>query len=65
MAGLVGPGLFTFIFSQSIGAGAVIHAPGMAFFVAAGILMVSLAVSIAVRPSRQGSGLRVQGTAGV
>ena len=52
IAGLIGPGLFTFIFSKSIGAGAVIHAPGMAFYVAAGILIVSLIVAESVRPSR-------------
>jgi DHA1 family tetracycline resistance protein-like MFS transporter len=52
IAGLIGPGLFTFIFSKSIGAGAVIHAPGMAFYVAAGILILSLIVAESVRPSR-------------
>jgi len=51
IAGLLGPGLFTYIFSKSIGAGAVIHAPGMAFFVAAGILVVSLIVAETVKPS--------------
>jgi DHA1 family tetracycline resistance protein-like MFS transporter len=52
MAGLVGPGLFTYIFSKSIGEGAVIHAPGMAFYVAAGILILSLVVAESVRPAR-------------
>lgn len=52
MAGLVGPGLFTVIFSQSIGVGAVIHAPGMAFFVAAGILGTALVVAESVRPGK-------------
>ena len=51
IAGLLGPGLFTYIFSKSIGPGAVIHAPGMAFFVAAGILILSLIVSEIVKPS--------------
>ena len=51
IAGLLGPGLFTYIFSRSIGAGAVIHAPGMAFYVAAGILILSLIVSEIVKPS--------------
>ena len=50
IAGLFGPGLFTYIFSKSIGVGAVIHAPGMAFFVAAGFLIVSLIVAEMVRP---------------
>lgn len=47
MAGLIGPGLFTWIFSRSLHV-----APGMAFFVAAGILLLSLAVSEFVRPRR-------------
>jgi MFS transporter, DHA1 family, tetracycline resistance protein len=47
MAGLVGPGLFTWIFSRSLNV-----APGMAFFVAAGILVVSLGVSEGVRPGK-------------
>ena len=51
IAGLLGPGLFTYIFSKSIGANAVIHAPGMAFYVAAGILILSLIVSEIVKPS--------------
>jgi DHA1 family tetracycline resistance protein-like MFS transporter len=51
IAGLIGPGLFTFIFSKSIGVVAVIHAPGMAFYVAAGILLVSLIVAESVKPS--------------
>lgn len=51
IAGLLGPGLFTYIFSKSIGTGAVIHAPGMAFYVAAGILILSLIVAESVKPS--------------
>ena len=51
IAGLLGPGLFTYIFSRSIGTSAVIHAPGMAFYVAAGILILSLIVSELVKPS--------------
>ncbi|MEA2740754.1 MAG: hypothetical protein QOH05_4061, partial [Acetobacteraceae bacterium] len=55
MAGLVGPGLFTYIFSRSIsndGPNSRFHAPGLAFFVAAGILLLSLAVAEGVRPGR-------------
>ena len=50
MAGLIGPGLFTVIFSKSIGAGALFSSPGMAFYVAAGILIVSLVVAESVKP---------------
>jgi MFS transporter, DHA1 family, tetracycline resistance protein len=52
IAGLVGPGVFTYIFSKSIGAGAAIQSPGMAFYVAAGILIAALIVAESVRPGR-------------
>lgn len=54
MAGLIGPGLFTYIFSRSIadGTDSRFHAPGLAFFVAAAILLLSLAVGERVRPGR-------------
>jgi MFS transporter, DHA1 family, tetracycline resistance protein len=45
IAGLIGPGLFAYIFSRSIGPEAVIRSPGMPFFVAAGFLLVSLVVA--------------------
>ncbi len=51
LAGIFGPGLFTYIFSKSIGAGAVIHLPGTAFFVAAAMLLASLGVAQWVRPA--------------
>jgi DHA1 family tetracycline resistance protein-like MFS transporter len=54
IAGMVGPGLFTWIFSRTLGV-----SPGMAFYVAAGILGVSLVVAEVVRPERQGVGGRV------
>ena len=41
-----GPGLFTLIYSRTLG-----FLPGMAFFVAAGILLVSLLVGELVRPA--------------
>ncbi len=44
-AGLIGPGLFTYIFSKSIGANAIIHIPGTPFFAAAAMLLVSLVVA--------------------
>jgi len=52
IAGLVGPGMFTYVFSKSIGVGAVIHAPGAAFFLAASLLIASLVVAEVVRPQR-------------
>jgi DHA1 family tetracycline resistance protein-like MFS transporter len=56
LAGIFGPGMFTYIFSKSIGAHAVLHAPGTAFFVAAGLLLTSLGVAQWVRPPA-GSGI--------
>ncbi len=45
IAGMVGPGLFTLIYSRTLG-----YLPGTAFFVAAGILIASLVVAEVVRP---------------
>ena len=42
IAGLIGPGMFTYIFSRSIGERAVVYSPGMPFFVAAGMLLACL-----------------------
>jgi DHA1 family tetracycline resistance protein-like MFS transporter len=51
LAGIFGPGMFTYVFSKSIGPKAVFHAPGTAFFLAAGLLLTSLAVAQWVRPA--------------
>jgi MFS transporter, DHA1 family, tetracycline resistance protein len=45
IAGLIGPGLFTWIFSRSIGANAFIHLPGSPFYFAAFLLLLALALS--------------------
>ena len=45
IAGLIGPGIFTYIFSKSIGADALIHIPGMPFFTAAAMLLVALIIA--------------------
>jgi DHA1 family tetracycline resistance protein-like MFS transporter len=50
IAGLLGPGLFTYIFSISISSG--IHVPGSPFYTAAAMLLISLAlVQYAARTS--------------
>lgn len=49
MAGLIGPGLFTFIFSKSIGEHAIIPLPGAPFYVAAALIIASLMMGLAVR----------------
>jgi DHA1 family tetracycline resistance protein-like MFS transporter len=48
IAGLIGPGLFTYILSKCIGAHAIINSPGMPFFVAAGLLLTAMAVAARV-----------------
>ena len=46
ISGLIGPGLFTWIFSKSIGPHPLIHAPGMPFYTAAGMLLLALALAL-------------------
>jgi DHA1 family tetracycline resistance protein-like MFS transporter len=50
LAGIVGPMMFTLVFSKSFGLGAPIHVPGAAFYLAALLLVVSLAMAQWVRP---------------
>jgi DHA1 family tetracycline resistance protein-like MFS transporter len=52
VAGLLGPGLFTYIFSRSIGAHAPVHLPGMPFFVASGMLIAGLGLMVVIRQTR-------------
>lgn len=52
IAGLFGPGLFTYIFSMSIGAHAPIELPGMPFFVASGMLVAALGLMVVIRQTR-------------
>ena len=49
ISGLIGPGLFTYVFSKSIGPGAVIHLPGSPFFLASALLALALVVALLVR----------------
>jgi DHA1 family tetracycline resistance protein-like MFS transporter len=45
IAGLIGPSFFTYIFSKSIGAEAILHLPGAPFYTAAAMLLISLAIA--------------------
>jgi DHA1 family tetracycline resistance protein-like MFS transporter len=45
IAGLIGPGLFTYIFSKSIGSTAILHSPGTPFYTAAGMLLIALVIA--------------------
>ncbi|MBB5317511.1 TCR/Tet family MFS transporter [Tunturibacter empetritectus] len=52
IAGLIGPGFFTYVFSKSIGANAIVSIPGTPFYVAAAMLLIALALAqSATRPS--------------
>jgi DHA1 family tetracycline resistance protein-like MFS transporter len=53
MAGLIGPGLFTYIFSKSIGENAVIPLPGTPFYVAAALIVASMMMALVVRKHTQ------------
>jgi DHA1 family tetracycline resistance protein-like MFS transporter len=50
LAGIFGPVMFTFVFSQTYGAGAVVQVPGAAFYLASACLVASLLVAQMVRP---------------
>ena len=52
ISGLIGPGLFTWIFSKSIGPHPFIHAPGMPFYTAAAMLLLALALTASSTPGR-------------
>ncbi len=53
ISGLVGPGMFTWVFARSIGAGALIHLPGSPFFLASSLLGVALVTALLLRePAR-------------
>jgi MFS transporter, DHA1 family, tetracycline resistance protein len=45
IAGLLGPSLFTYIFSKSIGVGAILHLPGAPFYAAATMLLIALVIA--------------------
>jgi MFS transporter, DHA1 family, tetracycline resistance protein len=45
IAGLLGPSLFTYIFSKSIGIAAIFHLPGAPFYAAAAMLLVALMIA--------------------
>jgi DHA1 family tetracycline resistance protein-like MFS transporter len=50
LAAIFGPIMFTFIFSKTYGVSTVFKVPGAAFYVAAAVLVLSLAVAQWVRP---------------
>ncbi len=49
ISGLIGPGLFTYIFSKSIGEHAAIHLPGSPFFLASALLALAVVATLLVR----------------
>jgi len=56
ISGLVGPGLFTWVFSRSIGAHPLIPAAGMPFYLAAAMLLTALVLTRSSTPERAGAG---------
>jgi MFS transporter, DHA1 family, tetracycline resistance protein len=42
LSGLIGPGLFTYVFSRAIGPTAWIQAPGMPFYLAAALVVMAI-----------------------
>jgi DHA1 family tetracycline resistance protein-like MFS transporter len=53
IAGLLGPSLFTYIFSKSIGIDAIFHLPGAPFYAAAGMLIIALLLAQHATSKRQ------------
>jgi DHA1 family tetracycline resistance protein-like MFS transporter len=45
-AGIVGPGLFTWIFAKAVGDQAIVHVPGLPFYVAAALLVIGLPLGV-------------------
>jgi DHA1 family tetracycline resistance protein-like MFS transporter len=54
ISGLLGPGLFTWIFAKSISSAVLVHAPGMPFFAAALLLVVALVLTLLVTRGQPG-----------
>ena len=52
ISGLIGPGIFTWIFSKSIGPHPLIHAPGTPFYAAAAMLAIAIIVAFAATPAK-------------
>ncbi len=52
ISGLIGPGLFTWVFSRSIGANAVLRVPGSPFFLAASLLLTALGLIVFSRSGK-------------
>jgi DHA1 family tetracycline resistance protein-like MFS transporter len=50
LAGIFGPVMFTWVFSQTYGPTALLHLPGAAFFLASALLLTSVCVAQWVRP---------------
>jgi DHA1 family tetracycline resistance protein-like MFS transporter len=53
IAGLLGPSLFTYIFSKSIGIDAILHLPGAPFYTAAAMLIIALLLAQRATSKRQ------------
>ena len=45
-AGIVGPGIFTYVFARSVGAHAIVNLPGSPFYFAALMLLIAIPISL-------------------
>ncbi len=52
IAGILGPGLFTWVFAKAVGDWAHWHLPGLPFFVAAAMMLVSVVLSLTAQPKQ-------------
>lgn len=55
ISGLIGPGIFTYVFSRSIGTNALVHQPGSPFFLASALLALALVVTLLLRIPASGA----------
>ena len=47
IAGMLGPGLFTWLFAKAVGDWSGLHLPGLPYYVAAALMLCSVALGLA------------------
>ena len=52
IAGMLGPGLFTWLFARAVGSWSGLHQPGLPYFVAGGMLVLSVLLALVTRGPR-------------
>ena len=51
-AGIVGPGLFTWFFAKAVGDWSGLHLPGLPFYIASAMMLVSVLLAFAAQPKK-------------